>query len=331
MLENRTTGEINMGRYPFMEGVHEYLPSEEGHLEVETMKSLDRRLRQIAGIFHKLKEEGKISTDNPKKVTPDDIDVFVGFRRKSGVKASTVNKDLGNLEKMLTYFDNDAVKKFKIKYPSHYPKRYKKRGASLEEEKVQMILEKAMKINIANWELMEAYGLVSLAITTGFRPKELRMLSISNVTVTETYVEIYAEHVKGEGLYGNSRYVTMHPDGVPVFKRYLEARTLRLEKSGKKEDALFPPLKHNGGYISYGRIRVLKSMVEDDLDIKFDLRKCRRTFGQRAINEGQSIHNVSLVMGHSTMATTQKDYCDKDEHDAARDMQKYWDAQEASE
>ena len=74
---------------------------------------------------------------------------------------------------------------------------------------------------------------------------------------------------------------------------------------------MFPPLKHNGGYISYGRIRTLKSFVEEDIGFKFDLRKCRRTFGQRAINEGQSIHDVSLVMGHSTMATTQKDYCEK--------------------
>jgi len=320
-----------MGRYPFAEGVNEYLPTEEGHLEDETIKSLRRRLNQIAKIMHQLKEEGKISSDNPKKMTPEDIDVFVGFRRKSGVKASTVNKDLGNLKKMFIYFDNDVVSKFEIKYPSHYPKRYKKRGASLEEEKVQAILDKAKKINPANWELMEAYGLVSLAICTGFRPKELRMLSISNVNVTDSGVEIYAEHVKGEGLYGNARYVTMHPDGVEVFKRFLDARALKLEKAGKKEDALFPPLKHNGGYISYGRIRTLKSFVEEDIGFKFDLRKCRRTFGQRAINEGQSMHDVSLVMGHSTMATTQKDYCDKDEHDAARDMQKYWDAKEASE
>lgn len=80
-----------------------------------------------------------------------------------------------------------------------------------------------------------------------------------------------------------------------------------------------------------GRIRTLKSFVEDDIGFKFDLRKCRRTFGQRVINEGQSMHDVSLVMGHSTMATTQKYYCDKDEHEAARDMQRYWDTQEASE
>ncbi len=331
MLENRTIRGINMGRYPFMECVNEYLPSEEGHIAPETMKSLERRLRQIAGIMHQLKEEGKISSDNPKKMKPEDIDVFVGFRRKNGVMAATVNKDLGNLKKMFIYFDNDIVSRFEIKYPSHYPKRYKKRGASLEEEKVQAILDRAKSINIANWELMEAYGLVSLAICTGFRPKELRMLSISNVTVTESGVEIYAEHVKGEGSYGNARYVTMHPDGVESFKRYLEARTLRLERSGKKEDALFPPLKHEGGYLSYGRIRTLKSFVEEDVGFKFDLRKCRRTFGQRAINEGQSMHDVSLVMGHSTMATTQKDYCDKDEHEAARDMQRYWDSKEEPE
>ena len=133
MLEIRTTGEMIMGRYPFAEGVNEYLPTEEGHLEDETIKSLRRRLNQIAKIMHQLKEEGKISSDNPKKMTPEDIDVFVGFRRKSGVKASTVNKDLGNLKKMFIYFDNDVVSKFEIKYPSHYPKRYKRRGASLEE------------------------------------------------------------------------------------------------------------------------------------------------------------------------------------------------------
>ena len=36
------------------------------------------------------------------------------------------------------------------------------------------------------------------------------------------------------------------------------------------------------------------------------------------------MHDVSLVMGHATTATTQKDYCDKDEHNASRDMQKFW-------
>lgn len=312
-----------MGRYPFVECINEYLPTEEGHLSAETLSAYGRRLRQIAKIFTQLKAEGKISTDNPRKMTAQDIDVFVGYRRQT-VKAATVNKDLSILVKMLVYFDNDAVLKFKVKYPAHYPKRYKKRGASLEEEKVQAIFDRAMEINIGDWEHMEAYGLVCLAISAGFRPKELRMLSFHNVNKTAHGYEILAEHVKGEGTYGTARWVPIHPDGVKVFERYLEARRLRLERAGKYEDALFPPIKYNGGYISYGRIRILKSMVEEDLGMKFDFRKCRRTFGQRAIDEGQSMHDVSLVMGHATTATTQKDYCDKDEHNAARDMQKFW-------
>ncbi len=38
-----------------------------------------------------------------------------------------------------------------------------------------------LQINIGNWEKMEAYGLVSLAICGGLRPKGLRMLSMSNI------------------------------------------------------------------------------------------------------------------------------------------------------
>ncbi|MBP5203211.1 MAG: site-specific integrase, partial [Candidatus Methanomethylophilaceae archaeon] len=196
---------------------------------------------------------------------------------------------------------------------------------------VQAIIRRAIQISLMNWEMMEAYGLVTLAICTGFRPKELRMLSVDNVNVTDKGIEIYAEHVKGEGLYGVARWVSVHPDGVPVLLRYLEARRLRLEKAGKREDALFPPLKKKGGYLSYGRIRTLKSFVEEDLGFRFELRKCRRTFGQRALNEGQEIHDVSLVMGHSSVATTQGEYCDKDLHEASRDMQKFWNDKEDSE
>ncbi|AGI47151.1 Site-specific recombinase XerD [Thermoplasmatales archaeon BRNA1] len=313
-----------MGRYPFSECINEYLPAEEGHIAKSTMGTTSRRLRQIGSIFHYLRGEGLVSTDNPREITPKDVDVFVGFRRKNGIKNTTLHKDLGLLSKFLAYFDNEAVVKFKAKYPAHVPKKYKKRGASMEEDTVQRIIEKAEKLNIADWPKMEAYGVVVIAICTGLRPQELRMLSIRNVHETDTSVEIYAEHVKGEGTYGSERLVVVHPDGVPFVKKFLAARRLRLEKAGKFEDSLFPPLKNKGGYLSYNRIRMLKTKVEQDLDITFELRKCRRTFGQRAIDEGQDLHNVSLVMGHTTLNTTQKDYCDKDERVAAKDMRVFW-------
>ena len=71
--------------------------------------------------------------------------------------------------------------------------------------------------------------------------------------------------------------------------------------------------------------------VEHDVVVLPDVEDLRRTFGQRALNEGQEIHDVSLVMGHSSVATTQGEYCDKDLYEASRDMQKFWNDKEDSE
>ncbi len=313
-----------MGRYPFTECVKAYLPVELGHISDDTYKATQRRLIQLGKIFRELKENGTVSSDNPRRITPKDIDLFVGYRRRCGISAATVLKDLGYLSKLLAYYDNEAVIQFKAKYPAHIPKRNQRRQPAMEEPVVQRILDRAREIPVTNWRMMEAYGLVTLAVCTGFRPKELQMLSCRNVFFRDGHVEIHAIHVKGEGSYGSDRWVTVHPDGVPILMKYLEARRIRLEKAGKNEDALFPPILNREGYISYKRIRILKSYVEEDLDEAFELRKCRRTFGQRALNEGHNIHNVSLVMGHSTLATTQRYYCDKEQRSASAEMREHW-------
>lgn len=314
-----------MGRYPFREGVNEFLKYEEGHISEATFKTTKRRLIQISKIFVELKAEGEISTTNPREILPSDIDRFVAYRKKMGMKNTTILKDLGHLEKMLTFFDNDAVRRFKSKFPAHVPRKFKKRGPSMDEQIVQMIIDRANEVNISNWKRIEAYGVVVTAICTGLRPLEMQKLSIMNVKDDGKWIEVYAEHVKGEDTYGSERYITVHPDGAPIVRKYMQARRLKLEQVGKYEDAYVPPLKHKGGYVSYNKLQQLKKYVEDDLGIHFDYRKCRRTFGQRAINEGQEMHDVSLVMGHCSMATTQKDYCDKEERAACRDMKTYWD------
>lgn len=313
-----------MGRYPFTECLNEFLPLEEGHISTDSLGTMYRRLRQIGRIFKELKEEGKVSTDNPRFITPRDVDIFVGYRKKNGIKNTTILKDLSYMSKLFGYFDNEAVYKFKFKYPAHYPKKYQKRMPSMEEPVVQRILDAAEKVSVFDWKMSEAYGLVTLAVCTGFRPKELRMLSLSNVHIDGNMAEIYAVHVKGEDTYGSERWVTVHPDGVPLLKKYIEARKIRLFAAGRESDSLFPPLMTDLEYISYKRIRVLKTYVEEDLGEQFELRKCRRTFGQRALNEGQDIHNVSIVMGHSTLATTQRYYCDKELHAASSDMRDFW-------
>ena len=50
--------------------------------------------------------------------------------------------------------------------------------------------------------------------------------------------------------------MVVHPDGAPFVKKILATRRLRLERAGKFEDSLFPPLKNKGECIAAKDMRV---------------------------------------------------------------------------
>jgi integrase/recombinase XerD len=52
----------------------------------------------------------------------------------------------------------------------------------------------------------------------------------------------------------------------------------------------------------------MKEIVEQDLQIRFELRECRRTFGQRYIDQNLELTSVSVLMGHASTRTTEKYY-----------------------
>lgn len=313
-----------MSRYPFIECLNDYLRAEDGHSSYETLATADRRIRQLARIFVELNENGRVSTVDPRRMTPEDIDAFVGHRKKLGVKSSTIAKDLTYLTKLFAFCDNNAVERFQAKFPSHVPQLYHRRLESMDEGLVQKIIRKALEVELDDWTMQEAYGLVVLSICAGLRPKELRLADAENIWFDENGATIWLEHVKGEQSYGQSRRVPIHQDGLEAVQRYLAARERKLRSCDKAEKALFPPIYNRGGYLAYNTIRELKALVEKDVGQPFDFRKCRRTFGQRAVDEGQDFTNVSIVMGHSSPQTTYKSYCGQRPDRAVLEMQTLW-------
>ncbi|MDD1767144.1 MAG: hypothetical protein LUQ27_01065, partial [Methanomassiliicoccales archaeon] len=51
---------------------------------------------------------------------------------------------------------------------------------------------------------------------------------------------------------------------------------------------------------------------------------CRRTYGQKAIDEGLNLDAVSILMGHKTTKTTETYYCRKRPETAIREAQTIW-------
>ena len=73
-----------------------------------------------------------------------------------------------------------------------------------------------------------------------------------------------------------------------------------------------PSLKEpDDGFLYDIILRAIKHVVEEDLGIKFDLRQCRRTFGQRYLDKDLDIESVSVLMGHASTKTTEGFYSRK--------------------
>ena len=72
--------------------------------------------------------------------------------------------------------------------------------------------------------------------------------------------------------------------------------------------SLFPSKESSSGFLSDNTIRQIKKVVEDDIDVEFELRQCRRTFGQRNLDRGLEIESASVLMGHATTNTTERFY-----------------------
>ncbi len=107
---------------------------------------------------------------------------------------------------------------------------------------------------------------------------------------------------------------------------YILLRKKYMVDNSLKSPALFPSKGSTDGYLCGNSIRKIKCVVEDDLGINFDLRECRRTFGQRYLDKDLDIESVSVLMGHSTTRMTEAFYSRRRLDIAANKAKKTWES-----
>jgi integrase len=164
---------------------------------------------------------------------------------------------------------------------------------------------------------------VVLGLCTGMRNKELRLCDVDDIDLSRKVV--VAQHVKGEGSYGQSREIAMRPEAIGIMWKYLRARRKQVMQNCLCNEALFPALMDKGdGYLSSNSLIELKAIVEAEIGSRFDFRMCRRTYGQMAIDEGLPTDSLSVLMGHKTTKTTETYYARKRPEVAIRDAQDLW-------
>ena len=270
-----------------------------------------------------LVDKGKIKSSNPENMSSEDVLGYVSYLKSKGMRESGISHNLGPLNNLLAYAGNSAVPVFKMKYRSIVPKRRTVRYPALDEKSFVRILDCSRKVENNDWERLKAYSLVILSICTGLRNKEIRLSQVDEIDVVEWIISV--KHVKGEGTYGQPRTIAIRPEARDILKRYLSLRNKLVAEKCPGNLALFPALRANEtGHLSSNSLQKLKGLVEKETGIKFDLRACRRTFGQLSIDQGLNLDAVSVLMGHNTTRTTENHYARKGQETAIREAQERW-------
>lgn len=316
-----------MGRFPFMTVANDYMELMRSVLAATTWKEYERRYRRMHEDLQGLKAAGKLSTTNPKALTEADILAYVACLRARGMKDTGVGHNIDVLTALTRFCGNPVVDRAKVRFPQHFPRFAKPKHDPIPDGDRATIIEAADRVPDADWRSMVAFGVAVTGICTGLRPKELRLAKIGDLDLRKGI--LHTDEVKGKGRYGEPRDSAIHPDGLLFIRRYVRARAKAVTAKAPTNDALFPAFNHrNGdGHFSPNGITDLRQIVKEATDVDFDMRACRRTFGQTAIDAGVPLDAVARMMGHASSKTTEAYYCRKTNDKAIEDAQTVWGSQ----
>lgn len=312
----------NIGKYPFMTWVNRYIDVLKGTFAESTLYDLERHYRRMSKVLDGLVKKGALTTANPKNMTMKDVGKIIVHYRNLGLGHGTIKRDFSALNGLLLFTGNPSFVMFKMRNPNLFPSTVGPRQAPLEKEFVVSLLNKANNVGENDWRRLRAYALVLFAIGSGCRMKELRLAEVVDLNLEDG--TFHAERVKGEGTWGEPRDIPIRPEIMPVLRRYISARIKMLDEGNRASTALFPALHGNDGYLSANRVRLIKKTVEIEMGRAFDIRSCRRTFGQLMLDEGISVESVSVVMGHKNSRTTELYYARRKQKAAIEEARKTW-------
>lgn len=305
-----------MGRYPFTLAARRYLDALGPHRAGITLRQLEWDLNTIDRDVRALRGAGKISTMNPAKMTVDDIAAAIGYwrvrprrgkGRQGGALDPTSQAHLWKAFKgLLEFRGNGALGQLKTRPHVEIPKPLDKPVRTLSTSDLQRL--RAAAEAIPGWHGSVARFIVAFCPETGLRPKEIRLQELACVDLPNGLALVC--HPKGEGKWAapHAEYAPVGASALQPFRDFVQEREAFLD--GEPHPALIP-YRHMDGRLDYWPAAILgklKARVENLSGVPFQIRTFRATFGQRALDGGSHVENVSRAMRHRTTKTTEMFY-----------------------
>lgn len=301
--KGRPRGKRSMGRYPFLTQLTEYINEQRPYRSRSTLYEEERKLQLVHKHIQELKQQGKMSTTNPKKMTERDIGAYIYFLKHNGLALNTQAKYMQHLTNFLILRGNPFIAQINAR--NKMPRK-KRRLPTISYDEVMQIIEASQELK--GWMGTVCAFIIPFHYYSALRASELRLAYLEDLDLEmET---IWVRFPKGYEKGAEQRTVNLAPEVMPYVRAYLNARAERLKELGiKRCPYLIPQLSHkNTKARPYHRMWRHAKAVQERAGVEFNLQGLRRACGQHLKDRDISMDYISKHLGHESIKTTQDSY-----------------------
>lgn len=287
--------------YIFLERANEYLRTYDGVLAYDTHHQLSKRYRRLAKFTKILYDLDLISTLDPAALTAEDVKVFYVQLRKKGLSLNGIDHEISAISTLCKYYDNECVKRCKLKYPAFVKKEKHDVLDIYTEDQYITILRSGLRYDEHHFKELRGYAAVCLSLCGGLRHKEVQYAKIANINFD--LGTIFLDAVKGDMTYGSKRIAPIRPECLPILTKYVEC----LRVNDIDSEYLFSNRKTREP-LAEKSIRRIIEVVERDVGFRINFQFCRRTYAQLAVDDDVPLGYMTIALGHSSRGTTENFY-----------------------
>ena len=224
-----------------------------------------------------------------KKLLKADVNQYISFLFKQGLKSSSVNRKISTIKSFYIYLIKKKIITFSPVEDISMPKKETYLPVSMSEIEVEKLLN-SPKLNI-NIERRDK-AMIEMLYATGMRISELVNLKLTDIDNKRLVLKVLGKGKK-------ERLIPYGEAAADALNSYLNDR----EKSNIKETFL----SNRGTKITRGAFwnRIKIYLNRENLKASISPHTLRHAFATHLLNRGADLRSVQILLGHSDLSTTQ--------------------------
>ena len=224
-----------------------------------------------------------------KNLNKIDINSYIAFLFKEGLKSSSVNRKISTLKAFYLFLKKKKIIKISPTEDVVMPKLEKYLPVSMSETEVEKLLDSP---NISIPIEKRDKAMIEMLYATGMRISELTGLKITDIDTNRLVVKVLGKGSK-------ERLIPYGEKAADSLNSYIKDRP----KSNCKETFL----SNRGTAITRGAFwqRIKVYIARENLKISISPHTLRHAFATHLLNRGADLRSVQILLGHSDLSTTQ--------------------------